>query len=439
MNITNFALPKGILMVLFTALLGMVPVAQAATVEDLEGRIEKLERLLNGLKQQQMDAAKMEQKEQQREAAEIQKLKDEVASAKEQRGFGLTEKSKLSFYGSIRPALTYFDNQVRDLNGFNYEIASDDSSLEVTDFFTRVGVKGETDVGYGLTAFARVEMEIDIGQAGDFQQRLAFAGFEGAFGRLAIGRQWHPHYNTIVEVTDVYNHRSSPFGYDQQGPFRRPNLVTYSKAFNVGGGSLKLDTGVQFSRDAGNVSGSNDNRPGADSGAIGLGFKNDLFYLGASYLERKRDNGLSREYYGLGASISPIDNLYLAATVQKIEQERGATGDDNGHSIDLVGSYGFGNGYKIILGWFDVDAAGLPGADNNDQAVPCAAQGIITTGTGSCGYTSGYNVTLQRQVSDNFRVFAEWLHFEYDNNAPDLEDSVNAISTGVRYDFSLDF
>ena len=342
-----------------------------------------------------------------------------VVQADEHEGFKLSpENSNLTFYGSLRPAVTYSTAQFDDPYNFSYEIDADpNSSIEVTDFFTRIGIKGDVDVGYGINAFARVETQIAIDQNGEFDPRLAFAGVEGVYGRVAIGRQTHPHYNIVAEVTDVYNHRSSPFGYDTLSPFRRPGLVTYSNSLDTDLGTFKLDGGAQFSRqDAGGPgAGGNDDRPGIDSGSIGASYKNDLFYLGLSYLERKRDNGASRDFYSVGASINPMENVYLAATAQKIEQ--GTSGQDKAHTIDVVATYAFpGNcGCKLILGYFDVDVP--------EQ---------------NFAYTGGYNVTLQRQVSDNFRVFIEWLRFNYDNKAANEEDNADAISIGFRYDFSFD-
>lgn len=453
MDHSHLALSSKLLALLAALALGMLPAAQAASVEELERRIQEMERT-----QQEMRQMLQELK---REKAEMEK----AAMAKDKgRTVKLTEDTKFSIYGSIRPALTYSDSEVDDPHNFSYQVVTPSDprrSVEVTDFFTRLGAKGETDIGHGLTAFAKVEMEIAIDQNGGFDPRLALAGLKGGFGSVALGRQWHPHYNTIVEVTDVYNHRSSPFGYDRQGPFRRPNLVTYSKGFDLATGSLKLDTGLQFSKGGRNQA---TDKRGIDSGSIGLGYKHDRFYLGASYLERKRSLGTSRNYYGLGASFNATDDLYLAATVQQIEQDRTGSGDDNGHSIDLIGTYGFGDGYKIILGWFDVDSAGrgsvsgfnsagnmvnlgavCPTADLWEDATAAAAGEASdrtatagADGNDNCGYTGGFNVTLQRQMSDNFRVFVEWLHFDYDNNGPGQEDAANLISTGIRYDFSLD-
>ena len=349
MDHTNFTLSNKPLAALLAIALGAAPMAQAASVEELERRIQEMERTHQEVRQMLQELK--------REKTEMERAKAAMAEEKG-RTVKLTDDTKFSIYGSIRPALTYYDSEVDNPHDFSYQVVSPSnprSSTEIADFFTRLGAKGETDIGHGLTAFAKVEMEIAIDQNGEFDPRLAFAGLEGNFGRLALGRQWHPHYNTIVEVTDVYNHRSSPFGYDRQGPFRRPNLVTYSKGFDLATGALKLDAGLQFSK--GGRSQATDKR-GADSGSIGLGYKHDRFYLGTSYLERKRSLGTSRNYYGIGASVNATDSLYLAATVQHIEQERTGTGDDSGHSIDLIGSYGFGDGYKLILGWFDVDSAG---------------------------------------------------------------------------------
>lgn len=416
-------------------------------IEDLEHRIAELERMLQAVKQQQEAAEQQQADAEERIASQVEQVQEEMAMKKEEPSSGISispSGSKLNFYGSIRPSLTYFSSEVNNPHGFAYEPISESSSTEVTDFFTRIGIKGETDIGAGITAFIRGEMEVAIDQDGEFDPRLAFAGVKGDFGRIAIGRQWHPHYNTIVEVTDLYNHRSSPFGYDRQGPFRRPGLVTYSNSISGDFGTFKLDAGGQFSGDVDSTDsdvdttagGANNDRVGLDSGSVGVSYKNDLFYLGLSYLQRQRSVG-SRDFYGLGVGVNLTDDLYLAATVQSIDQTVAAdtttdatTGvvtvnraeyEDNGHSVDVVGSYSFGDGYKVIAGYFDVDGAGR-GAGND------------------AGYTHGYNLTLQRQISDNFRVFAEWLHFEYDNitaaNAVD-EDSVESLSIGVRYDFDI--
>lgn len=396
-----------------------------SSVTDLERRIAELERLLNDVKQQQADIARQEQ---------AQKEELEAMAMKKSSGFSISPSgSKLSFYGTIRPALTYSDSKFTDIHGFNYEVVNPvnpNSSVEVTDFFTRIGIYGETNVGAGITAFVRSEMEIAIGAGYEFDPRLAFAGVKGAFGRLAIGRQSHPHYNTIVEVTDLFNHRSSPFGYDRQGPFRSNDLVTYTNSVPTDLGTLKLDTGLQFGRSGVDSRGdsADSGHGGADAGSVGVAFSNDRLYLGVSYLKRQRDDGNSRNYSGIGAGVNLTDKLYLGATVQDIRQERDLGGDDNGHSIDVSGSYDLGSGLKVIAGYFDVDAAGRDG--------DCPVSG--SDGGDDCSYTDGYNLTLQKQVSDNFRVFVEWLHFDYDNVLPIHEDSVNAISAGVRYDFSLD-
>lgn len=403
-----------------------------SVIDDLEQRIAELEQMLSEVKRKQVEAMQAMQAQQEAMQAQqatiaMQAEQEEIAMQKPEKssGFSLSpSNSKLSFYGSIRPAVTYFDSAVDNPHGFVYEIVDPNNpqgSAELSDFFSRIGIKGETEVADGLTAFIRGEMEVAIDQNGDFDPRLAYAGVKGGFGRLAIGRQWHPHYNIIVEVSDLYNHRSSPFGYDRQSPFRRPGLVTYSNSVSNDFGTFKLDTALQLTHDRNGRNGgiSNDDRAGPDSGSIGVSYSNDRFYLGLSHLKRNRGNGHSRDFYGVGVSVNLSDNLYIATTAQGIKQGRDVGGHDNGHSVDVVGAYAMDNGYKLIVGYVDVDAVG------RGNPVDLA-------------YTDGYNLTLQRQISDNFRVFVEWLHFDYDHAAAGTEDNVNAISTGLRYDFSID-
>ena len=447
-----------------SVLAGTEPVSHE-TIAELEQRIAELEQMLDAVKSQQENAQKQQADAEDRIISQVEQVQEEIAMKKEESsGISISPSgSKLNFYGSIRPSLTYFSSEVNNPHGFEYEPTTSSSSTEVTDFFTRIGIKGETDIGAGMTAFVRGEMEVAIDQNGEFDPRLAFAGVKGDFGRVAIGRQWHPHYNTIVEVTDLYNHRSSPFGYDREGPFRRPNLVTYSNSISSDFGTFKIDVGGQFGRD--NPGLSNDDRPGLDSGSVGVSYKTDKFYIGASYLQRQRSVG-SRDFLGVGASVNLTDNLYVAATVQHIEQtiparaaatvmvDDGAGGtvnvdipargehEQDGHSVDIVGAYNFGDGIKLIAGYFDVDAShrGL----GNLVVDPTAAGNFGGFDGNDHGYTHGYNLTLQKQVSDNFRIFAEWLRFEYDNAVAGNpaagrvdEDSVDSLSVGVRYDFDV--
>ncbi len=94
--------------------------------------------------------------------------------------------------------------------------------FEIDDKFSRVGLRGELPMGEGLTAFARVEMGLNIvkspGQlafSGDpgfaygedqdaVTTRLGLLGVRTPVGDFSWGKQWSPYYD-LGEFTDRFN------------------------------------------------------------------------------------------------------------------------------------------------------------------------------------------------------------------------------------------
>lgn len=75
---------------------------------------------------------------------------------------------------------------------------------------SRIGFKGEESLGGGLSAFFTLEtgLKLDSGQAdaaGSIFNRQALVGLKGGFGTLALGRQYTPYHNTLVQVVDPFN------------------------------------------------------------------------------------------------------------------------------------------------------------------------------------------------------------------------------------------
>ena len=219
-------------------------------------------------------------KEQQRQLEALQKQVEhlkEVATAADSHAqhavAEATKKQGVVVYGSLRPSLTYTDD-------------GDDTNYDVTDFLTRVGIKGHVDISEGLTAIYQGEWDADIEADGDFgDARQAYVGIRTGLGQIAIGKQWDPHFNIVAEVTDIFNHRSSPFAYDDISPFRTNNLVTYMAHM----GGLSLQAGARFdgASDDDNASdnGSASEPDDADAGSIGIGYRMGPLYAGVSFLE----------------------------------------------------------------------------------------------------------------------------------------------------------
>lgn len=322
----------------------------------------------------------------QRRLAELESEDKKEQARKE--NYGVT------VYGSFRPALTYSD------------FGNDESSTDVTDFFSRIGFKGDIKVNESITAFYQGEWDIDVEADADFgDARLGFVGLEGDFGRVALGKQWSPHYNIVAEATDIFNNRSSPFGYDEASPFRTNQMVTYSYS----NGGFKLDAGLQFNGDAENSAGGDNsqsnNTEQVDSGSIGVSYRFGDFYLGASYLDQQLDVDDERDFRAVAGSWKVSKDFYVAVTYQDIERTMGTNTYDQS-SFDIAASYALSKDYTFKTSYFDWD------------------------GDGQGRTFDGYNLTLENQLNDSVKVFVEYLTRDIEGG-----EQQKHVSVGMRYDF----
>ncbi|MCY4262890.1 MAG: porin [Candidatus Dadabacteria bacterium] len=312
----------------------------------------------------------------------------------------------VSIYGRFWPRVTYKD--------------ADGGSTDITDALSRAGIKANTRITDTLTAVLHGEWDVDIEANGDFgDARLAYVGLKGAYlGFVGIGKQWDPYYNIVAEVTDIFYHRASPFGYDNEGPFRSNNLVRYANRM----GNLSIDAGMQ-------VNGSPENNAGdkgffrtnadassdsddVDAASVGLSYSAGPLYLGASYLrQNKDDDDLKRNMFGVSASLNATENLYLAVTYQYIQEDPDMGPEINPYTLDVVGSISFSGGIKALAGFFSYD-------DDVD-------------GTNSKQKLGG-NFTLVKELHPSTDVFVEWLIVD-----PEEGETENTISLGFRYDFDV--
>ena len=311
----------------------------------------------------------------------------------------LVKDTDVSIYGRFWPRLTYEN--------------SDGSSTDITDALSRVGIKATTQITEDLSAVLHGEWGVDIEQTGNFgDARQAYVGIKSeSLGMVAIGKQWDPHFNTVAEVTDIFYHRGSPFGYDQEGPFRSDNLVTYSNSFS----GLKVNAGLKVDGEVENPAwyygkdAEASNADNVDAASIGAGFSSGPIYIGASYLRQNNDgDNVERNFFGVGGSLSAIENLYLAVTYQYITDNYDNRADLNPWTLDVAGAYTMGS-LKLLAGFFMHDPD-----EGNEKMIMI------------------YNVTLIKEVHTALDVFAEWVLATQDD-----VDNVNTLSLGFRYDFDV--
>ena len=299
----------------------------------------------------------------------------------------------VSIYGRFWPRVTYND------------VDGGDSSTDITDALSRVGIKANTQITETLSAVLHGEWDVDIEKNGNFgDARQAYVGLRSEdLGMLAIGKQWDPYFNTVAEVTDIFYHRASPFGYDQQGPFRSSNLVTYSNGF----GGLSLNAGMQVD----GTSGSNDggtHSDNVDAASVGASLSSGPVYIGVSYLRQNQDdNNRDRNYFGVGGSLNVNDDIYLAVTYQYIADNYDDGSELNPFTLDVATSFSFAHGVTALAGFFMSDP------DNGNELI-------------------GGNLTLIKEVHPALDVFAEWVLTDEDQG-----DSINTFSLGFRYDFDV--
>ena len=300
--------------------------------------------------------------------------------------------TSVSLYGRLWPKITL-------------QSPSDgNQTTDITDALSRLGVSAKYKLTDTLNAIAQAEVRINLGADGSsdfFTEHLGYVGLESSvLGLFAIGTQWNPYYNIVAEVTDVYYHRASPFGYDNVGPFREEQIVRYAHSL----GDLKLDLGVQLKRQ--NEGEGDDDY---DKVYAGVGYNYGPVYVGLGYLGQDLGND-RRDYVGLGASLSLTDNLYLGVTYQSLQYDVASDQE----TLDIAATYSFGPGYTLIAGMFTYDT------DDNTSDL----------------HHVGHNITLVKALTGNVKVFAEWLRKDFDDESDNAGETDDQLSLGIRIDFN---
>jgi predicted porin len=116
-------------------------------------------------------------------------------------GFGSTAYADTTLYGSARVSVDY-----NDPSSNNFDKDTSDSSWDVFNNASRLGVRGEEDLGGGLAAIYQYEFGVDVSEGGNFESnRPKWVGLKGAsWGSITLGTQWTPYYN-VVGVGDIFN------------------------------------------------------------------------------------------------------------------------------------------------------------------------------------------------------------------------------------------
>ncbi|GAA0784582.1 porin [Marinobacterium sediminicola] len=257
-----------------------------------------------------------------------------------------------TLYGSIRVGLA------------NADTSDNDGDWQVTDETSRIGIKGDVDLGLeGTTGYFQFETRLraDNGEfagVGEKNARLALVGAKGAWGAAQAGRMYTPHWLWTSSVADAgWNHANA--GVIREVGLRQPNTVAYispdMSGFQIAGAAIM--GGV-----AGDAAGGDENDNDMDAYNVAAKFSAAGAFVGLSYMSVDSDyiGGSDYDILGVAASYT-VDAFKVYARYQDEESVLGTVGDDI-ETTQVGGSYTIGDTI-LQARWTNIDstAAGTDG------------------------------------------------------------------------------
>lgn len=258
--------------------------------------------------------------------------------------------------------------------GVNDDAANESAIVDVTDVPSRFGIKGDEDLGNGLSAFYHYEFRVNADEgslATGKNQRLSYVGIKSdTFGTLAIGSQWDSFYDLVGTYLDP-TYTLGYFGYSSfaAGPYRIDNSIKYSGDF----GPVDLSATIQ-------MDGDNEVSDSVDRWSVAGSYDTGPFMVAVAYeTEKVADDpqaGTSddpMDLFGLIAMYTG-ENFDLLAGYQTYTQ--GDSNNDGNDDIDRTlwtfsGHYNINDNTEFYgqYSWGDNKVSDDEWGDNPDQIV----------------------------------------------------------------------
>ncbi|HMR02511.1 MAG TPA: porin, partial [Candidatus Competibacter phosphatis] len=122
-----------------------------------------------------------------------------------------------TLYGSARVSVDYTDLDTTYLDarapdGSLIPLVKGFTAWDVVNNSSRLGVRGEEDLGGGLSAIYQYEFGVDPTEGGNWNSnRPKWVGLKGtSWGSVTLGTQWTPYYN-VLGVSDIFNNSANTF------------------------------------------------------------------------------------------------------------------------------------------------------------------------------------------------------------------------------------
>lgn len=284
----------------------------------------------------------------------------------------------------------------------------DDKTTEVSSAGTsRFGFKNSHAISDDLTAIYHLEW--GLGSTGsnfnlnNSGTRIAYAGLQGAFGDIRLGRDWSGSYNFVGEKVDIFSLTPAStyddFAYGDNGGHARIGSALHYRT--------KLDK-LKLQLDA-RVGG--DNNPSGVSQWVVAGEYPlpQNVNIGAYYSSIKGSGTITaKNQTGLSLSLKPSSNLSIAgAYFNQNYTDAGDNQDFNAFDLAAIlntNILGSGGSFRAVYGNLDYDD---PAKNDYNQ----------------------WQIGLRKQY-DKYRLLA-W----YNVTNTDTEEDEDGFTIGARYDF----
>lgn len=350
-------------------------------------------------------------------------------------GFGSAAHADTTLYGSARVSVDYVDddlNRIRnlpDVEDWVRNLFDNNGVWDVTNNSSRLGVRGEEELGGGLSAIYQYEFGVDMTEGGNFNSnRPKWVGLKGGFGSVTIGTQWTPYYN-VIGIGDVFNSSRVWGDYSYLGNAygtRQDNSLVYTSP-NFSGFSVQAMLSMNGSCDPGTrltcLQDSNNKLPAnlsedVDMWNIAASYKNGPFFAGATYMKFEGPTISTFIYPGArpptwdseqwGAAFG-YNSGPFAVTLSYENGDLNTLFPDKSQNYYLTGQYTFGpNIIRAAYGHVDPDSKQL-GVDEIDN------------------YILGYQYNFSKRT----RVWVEYVGRTSDS----IYGDGTAFSIGTRHDF----
>lgn len=250
-------------------------------------------------------------------------------------GMPFAAQAGAEIYGKARVSLDVISNDTPSpgttCSTATPPVATDceDSVRSLSSNTSRLGFKGEEDLGEGLSVLWQIETQVDIDTGTAFQNaRNTFVGLSGGFGTVLAGRYETPlrmvtgRFDPFADTKGDYNAIIGNILGTRLFDNRVPNIVSYA-APDLSG--LKLQAAYSVNRVSDDLPMSNDDSE-RDLAGVGAGYESGSLYIAAGYETiGSLTSGNDGSAFRLGASWSYGQGTTVAALYENADR-----GGDNG-------------------------------------------------------------------------------------------------------------